>query len=211
MCMNTVASYNYFLSQVRIRVEQSLGQYSVKWQILRKPRETKLSTSSIVLTTCARLHNFIVDNIKCWKQYEEVTSEDVVGHLNEICRLRLTTLRSPPEASCFLRDIIVKYIEQNGYRRPNYNRIRNEELQERSGEFQSIRKSSSDVIEFYLRYGATLPLLVLSVRLNKGGSNWHLAQTSDDLSFSHSRCIALRDLEAAALLARQMMGSKRRL
>ena len=118
------SSYNYFLSQLRIRVEQAFGQYSVKWRILRKPLETKLSTSSIVLTTCARLHNFIIDND--WMHDEDVTSEDVVGHLNEIYRPSLTRFQSPPGAS-FLRDAIVKYIEQNGYRRPNYNRIRNEE------------------------------------------------------------------------------------
>jgi hypothetical protein len=119
------SSYNYFLSQLRIRVEQAFGQYSVKWRIIRKPLETKLSTSSIVLTTCARLHNFIIEND--WKEHdEEVTSEDVVGNLNEIYRPSLTKFRSPPGAS-FLRDIIVKHIEQNGYRRPSYNRIRNEE------------------------------------------------------------------------------------
>jgi hypothetical protein len=121
------SSYNYFLSQLRIRVEQAFGQYSVKWRIIRKPLETKLSTSSIVLTACARLHNFLLDND--WKQDEEVTSEDVVGNLNEIYRPSLTKFHSQPGAS-FLRDVIVKYIEQNGYRRPSYNRIRNEEQQE---------------------------------------------------------------------------------
>jgi DDE superfamily endonuclease len=54
--------YNYFLSQLRIRIEQAFGQYSVKWRIIRKPLETSLSTSSLVLTTCARLHNFIIEN-----------------------------------------------------------------------------------------------------------------------------------------------------
>ncbi|KAI2498388.1 nuclease [Fragilaria crotonensis] len=118
------SSYNYFLSQLRIRVEQAFGQYSVKWRIIRKPLETKLSTSSIVLMTCARLHNFIIDND--WMHEEEVTSEDVVGNLNEIYRPSLRKFRSPPGAS-FLRDIIVKHIEKNGYRRPSYNRTRNEE------------------------------------------------------------------------------------
>ena len=56
------STYNYFLSQLRIRVEQAFGQYSVKWRIIWKPLKTKLSTSSIVLTTCARLRNFIIDN-----------------------------------------------------------------------------------------------------------------------------------------------------
>ena len=56
------SSYNYLLSQLRIRAEQAFGQYLVKWRIICKPLETKLSTSSLVLTTCARLQNFIIDN-----------------------------------------------------------------------------------------------------------------------------------------------------
>jgi hypothetical protein len=60
-----------------------------------------------------------------WKHDEEVLSEDDVENLNEIYRPSLTKFCSPPGA--FLRDIIVKHIEQNGYHRPSYNRIRNEE------------------------------------------------------------------------------------
>jgi hypothetical protein len=118
------SSYNYFLSQLRIRVEQAFGQYSVKWQIICKPLETKLPTSSIVLTTCARLHNFTIDNN--WLHDEERSSEDVVGNQNEIYRPSLRKFCSPPGAS-FLRDLIVKHIEQNGNWRPSYNRTRNEE------------------------------------------------------------------------------------
>jgi hypothetical protein len=56
------SSYNYFLSQLRICVEQAFGQFSVKWRIIRKPLETSLKNSSLLLGTCARLHNFIIDN-----------------------------------------------------------------------------------------------------------------------------------------------------
>ena len=118
------SSYNYLLIQLRIRVGQAFCQYSVKWRIIRKPLKTKLSTSSLVLTTCARHHNFIIDND--WMHDEYVTSEDVIGNLNEIYRPNLRDFRTPPGAS-FLRDIIVKHIEQNGYHCPCYNRARNEE------------------------------------------------------------------------------------
>ena len=121
------STYNYFLSQLRIRVEQAFGQYSVKWRIICKPLETKLLTSSIVLTTCARLHNCIIDNN--WLHDEEITSEDVVGNLNEIYQPSLRKFCCPLGAS-FLRDIIVKHIEQNGYRRPSYNRTRNAEQED---------------------------------------------------------------------------------
>ena len=116
------SSNNYFLSQLRIRVEQAFGQFSVKWRIIRKPLETRLRTSSVLLGTCARLHNFIIDND--WQINEEVTSADVVGNLNEIYCPHLTEFRSQTGTS-FLRDVILKHIKENGYRRPSYNRLRN--------------------------------------------------------------------------------------
>jgi hypothetical protein len=118
------SSYNYFLSQIRIRMEQAFGQFSVKWRIIRKPLETRLTTSSTLLGTCARLHNFIIDTD--WQENEEVTSADVVGNLNEIYRPNLTRFCNQPGNS-FLRDMIVKHIDENGYRRPCYNRIRNDD------------------------------------------------------------------------------------
>ncbi len=103
-------------------MEQAFGQFSVKWRIIRKPLETRLKTSSTLLGTCARLRNFIID--ADWQDNEEVTSADVVGNLNEIYRPSLTRFCNQPGTS-FLRDMIVKHIEENGYRRPCYNRIRN--------------------------------------------------------------------------------------
>ena len=118
--------YNYFLSQMRIRIEQAYGQFSVKWRIIWKPPETSLVTSSLILTTCARLHNFIIEND--WQCNEEITLSDVVGSLSEIFfRLSLSRFETQSGAS-FCRDMIVSYIEQNGYHRPAYNRLRNESI-----------------------------------------------------------------------------------
>jgi DDE superfamily endonuclease len=117
--------YNYFLSQLRIRIEQAFGQFSVKWRIIHKPLETSLATSSLILITCARLHNFIIDND--WQCNEDVTRSDVVGTLSEIFRPSLSRFENQPGAS-FLRDMIVSYVEENGYRRPSYNRLRNERV-----------------------------------------------------------------------------------
>ncbi len=103
-------------------MEQAFGQFSVKWRIIRKPLEARLTTSSILLGTCARLHNFIIDTD--WQDNEEVTSADVVGNLNEIYRPSLTRFRSQRGTS-FLCDMIVKHSEENGYRRPCHNRLRN--------------------------------------------------------------------------------------
>ena len=63
-----------------------------------------------------------------WQQCnEEITAADVVGSLSEIYRPSLSTFEAQAGVS-FLRDNIVSHIEENGYRRPSYNRLRNDGL-----------------------------------------------------------------------------------
>jgi hypothetical protein len=47
-------SYNFYLSQLRIRIEMSFGMLTTKWRILRRKLETSLVTSSKILECCAR-------------------------------------------------------------------------------------------------------------------------------------------------------------
>jgi hypothetical protein len=109
---------------MRIRVEQAFDLFPVKCTIIRKPLEIRLTTSSILLGTCARLHNFIIDTD--WLENEEVTSADIVGNLNEIYRPSLTRFCSQPGTS-FLQDMIVNHIEEKGYQCPYHNHLRNDD------------------------------------------------------------------------------------
>ena len=54
-------AFDFFLSQLRIRIEMAFGLMTNKWQILQKEMITTLSTSAKVLEACARLHNFVID------------------------------------------------------------------------------------------------------------------------------------------------------
>lgn len=53
-------SFNYHLSQLRIRVEMAFGRLVNKFRILNGTIEGSLDRVSAVLTACARLHNFII-------------------------------------------------------------------------------------------------------------------------------------------------------
>jgi hypothetical protein len=56
-------AYNYYLSQLRIRVECSFGMLVHRWGILRKPIPSCISikkTTALVMCLC-RLHNFCID------------------------------------------------------------------------------------------------------------------------------------------------------
>ncbi|KAI2494127.1 PIF1-like helicase [Fragilaria crotonensis] len=68
---------------------------------------------------------------------KDVTRSDVAGSLGEIFCLSLTPFENQQGAS-FLRDKILSYIEKNGFRRPAYNRLRNDSLnfEEYEREFQ---------------------------------------------------------------------------
>lgn len=55
-------SYNFYLSQLRIRVEMAFGRLTTKFRILRKRVECRLVTQSEMIQVCCRLHNFVIDN-----------------------------------------------------------------------------------------------------------------------------------------------------
>ena len=54
-------SYNFFLSQLRIRIEMTFGMLTAKWQILKRPLQVNIRNAGKVFLTCARLHNFIIN------------------------------------------------------------------------------------------------------------------------------------------------------
>ena len=56
----TKDAFNFFLSQLRIRVEMAFGLLQSKWSILQKPLLTSLCTAAKTLEACARLHNYCI-------------------------------------------------------------------------------------------------------------------------------------------------------
>jgi hypothetical protein len=73
-------AFNFYLSQLRIRIEMSFGRLVRKWGILKRKLECRLSTSSKVLMACAKLHNFVIDcQVLKRRTGEEEGDEMVVG------------------------------------------------------------------------------------------------------------------------------------
>jgi hypothetical protein len=54
-------AFNYYLSQLRIRIEMAFGRLVNKFRVLKKHLEGSLKRKSRIIMTCARLHNFIID------------------------------------------------------------------------------------------------------------------------------------------------------
>ena len=55
-------AFNFYLSQLRIRIEMAFGLLVKKFRILKKPMKQKLVTVSRIIMCCAQLHNFIINN-----------------------------------------------------------------------------------------------------------------------------------------------------
>ena len=72
-------AYNFFQSQVRIRIEMAFGRLTTKWRVLRRKLETSLKVSSKVILACAMLHNFVINR--------QLGREEFVDHGAGDCNL----------------------------------------------------------------------------------------------------------------------------
>ncbi|CAM9931598.1 unnamed protein product, partial [Heterosigma akashiwo] len=54
-------SYNFYLSQLRIRIEMAFGLLTTKWRILRQPLEVPLNRAPKIIFACMKLHNFCIN------------------------------------------------------------------------------------------------------------------------------------------------------
>ena len=57
----TKDAYNFFLSQVKIRIEMAFGLLTTKWQLLKQLLGVSLSTAADVLEFISCLHNFCIN------------------------------------------------------------------------------------------------------------------------------------------------------
>jgi hypothetical protein len=54
-------SYNYYLSQLRIRIEMAFGRLTTKFGLLRQKMKCSLRTQSKALQAAAKIHNYIIN------------------------------------------------------------------------------------------------------------------------------------------------------
>ena len=54
-------SYNFHISQCRIRIEMTFGRFTNKWRLFRQPLEVKLENIGPLFLCATRLHNFCIN------------------------------------------------------------------------------------------------------------------------------------------------------
>ena len=125
-------SFNFYLSQLRIRVEMAFGCLTNKFRILKGCVLGSLDRVTSIVMACARLHNYIIAMDGPNDTFDEVVEggEDaefsIVPHPD--APLRMSYLPVVPndewekfDGISYTRLAIVDYLRENGIMRPLYN------------------------------------------------------------------------------------------
>ena len=113
-------TYNYHLSQLRIRIEMTFGRFVNKWRLFQRPLQVNLKNAGKVHMSAARLYNFCANERLAGMQ--DVNGIDDEGR-EEIYIPSDTAVRV--EGNSMMRDILVGKIYHSGLSRPEENQRRN--------------------------------------------------------------------------------------
>ena len=125
-------AFNFFLSQLRIKIEQAFGMLVEKWRILKSPLTRNIRAAANIIMACARLHNFCINERLLFETLDEN------GQLKAANLCHVFTCRGKPhgyvvsDITCTLggdstvRDrIVTNRVEASALVRPPWNLIRN--------------------------------------------------------------------------------------
>ena len=118
-------AYNFFLSQLRIRIEMSFGLLTNKWRILQGALPTSLQKSSEITMACGRLHNFCINEDG---HQHQGTTDKILASIEPNPRSQfgwgytptVSKFKSMPGTSV-MRDMLLRKVSQQGMRRPPAN------------------------------------------------------------------------------------------
>jgi DDE superfamily endonuclease len=130
-------AYNFFLSQVRIRIEMAFGLLCNKWRILQRPLQVNVKNAGKVFLCCARLHNFVINNERVQGEHQGIAgivnssirdeddqqSDD--DDNNDLNFLPSDTTIAPIAGNSIMRDVLVQRVTNLCLVRPEYNLQRN--------------------------------------------------------------------------------------
>jgi len=130
-------TYNFYLSQLRIRIEMAFGRLTTKWRIFRRNLNFSTNKNSQIVQVACRLHNFVINNDNIAYTHLNQNSNlsqwqvDPLDDGPEYNRGYLSTRPARP-VECVIensrRTLILNEIVSSDIRRPDHNKKRNREL-----------------------------------------------------------------------------------
>jgi len=123
-------AFNFFLSQLRIRIEMAFGRLVGKWRVLRQPlQQNSLQKNINVIMACVRLHNFVINEdmdltvdpatlSNDYHDIEPLTYGSINNHLGYLPGVEpFGNVGGTSE----VRNVILDYVREKRLKRPVYN------------------------------------------------------------------------------------------
>jgi DDE superfamily endonuclease len=122
-------SFNYFLSSLRIMVEQTFGVLVARWVNIWSPLRCSLAKASEIIVVCGKVHNYIThqrDKAGITAEVRSVPAVDPDNRtqgqaqvfVHDALHLDLEASRHVRQGPCELRDSIANQLRDLGLKRP---------------------------------------------------------------------------------------------
>jgi len=115
-------AYNFYLSQLRIRIEMTFGRLVNKWGIFKRPLQVQLKNVGKVFICATRLHNFCINEGDADSGLNSNAACDLTNIVHTISD-DIVTMTIPNNS--IMREIVLEDIANLGLLRPAYNLERN--------------------------------------------------------------------------------------
>ena len=119
-------AYNFYLSQMRIRIEMAFGLLCGKWAVLQRRLQLDLKNAGKLFMCCARLHNYVI-NERILRNSDNmlVVADPIAGEVDysgdDTTFLASDVQVSTIPGNSIMRDILVQRISDLALVRPQYN------------------------------------------------------------------------------------------
>jgi DDE superfamily endonuclease len=137
-------NFNFYASQLRIRIEMAFGIMNNKWGILQRPLQISLKNAKWMAQAIARLHNFVINERVLHSEEEEILSATIqqgrayipsVPHEEDGDPVELQGLFDMTAMPTFrghseLREAMADKVHRKGLKRPVENRLRRQKESE---------------------------------------------------------------------------------
>lgn len=111
-------NWNYFASQLRIRIEMTFGLMVMKWQILRRPFCIKFDNIPRALNSISRLHNYIINSKMTSDEGDNMNRSDAITSTSAIAPTPSRTVVRGKRGASTLRRKLVEKVRDMGLKRP---------------------------------------------------------------------------------------------
>jgi hypothetical protein len=118
------SNYNFFVSQLRIRIEMAFALLTSKWRIFKRDLEVKIRNAPRIIQVCCILHNFCINE----REGNDITLNELKldgstvseqSRFSDFYQQSTPTIHeNQPSESEHLREILAQYISSQNMVRP---------------------------------------------------------------------------------------------